>query len=115
MSATVTDFTEAVQEQTIAAIRQGQQAIVEGVRVWAAAVEAAVPAFPAAPAVPFAAEWPAPQELLASSFGFAQQLLDTQRDFVEGLLAAAAPVLDKEPKAAKSSPATDTAKAAHAG
>jgi hypothetical protein len=95
MSATVTELTQTVQEQTLAAIRQGQQAIVEGVRVWAAAAESTVPSVPA---VPFAAELPTPHELLVSSFGFAQQLLDTQREFVEGLLAAASPVRDQATK-----------------
>ena len=97
MTATVTELTQTVQEQTLAAVRQGQQAIVESVRVWAAAAEAAVPA---APAVPFAAELPTPHELLSTSLGFAQQLLDTQREFVEGLLDATAPVLDKASKPA---------------
>ena len=95
MSATVTELTRAVQEQTLAAVHQGQQAIVEGVRVWAAAAESTMPS---APAVPFAAELPTPHELVASSFGFAQQLLDTQSEFVEGLLAAASPVLDQPTK-----------------
>ena len=36
---TVTDLTETAQEQTLAAIRQSQQFVVDAVRTWAEAVE----------------------------------------------------------------------------
>ena len=36
---TVTEFTETAQEQTLAAVRQSQQFVVEAARTWAEAVE----------------------------------------------------------------------------
>jgi hypothetical protein len=94
MSTTLTDYTQAAQEQTLKAISQSQQVVVESVRTWASTVEKAIPE---TPAVPFAAELPSPQELVKSSFAFAEQLLKVQREFAENLVAAAKPVL--EPKA----------------
>jgi hypothetical protein len=95
---TVAELTQTGQEQTLAAIRQSQQFVVDAVRTWAEAVEKAVPAVPA---VPFAKELPTPQQLIESSFDFAEQLLKAQREFAEQMLAAAKPVLKaKGPKQA---------------
>lgn len=86
----VTELTQTAQEQTLAAVKQSQQIIVESVRSWAQAVEKAVPD---APAIPFAAELPSPEEVVKSSFSFAEQLLRVQREFAEQIVAAASPVL----------------------
>lgn len=93
MPATATEYAQTAQEQTLSAIRQSQEAIVEAVRNWANAVEKTLPE---TPSLPFAEELPTPQEIVQTSFGFAEQLLKAQRDFAESILAAAAPVL--EPK-----------------
>jgi len=85
MSTTLTDYTQAAQEQTLKAIRESQQAVVEVVRTWATAVEKAIPE---TPAVPFANELPTPEQIVKTSFGFAEQLLKAQRDFAENLIAA---------------------------
>jgi hypothetical protein len=85
---TATEFAEAAQEQTVSAIRQSQQFVVEAVRTWAETVEKAIPAVPA---VPFAKELPTPQQLIDSSFSFAEQLLKVQREFAEQVVAAATP------------------------
>src|SRR4051794_27057776 len=92
MSTTANEFAQNAQEQTLHTIRQSQQAVVEAVRAWAQAVEKSVPE---APALPFASELPSPQEIVHTSFDFAEQLLKAQREFTESLIAAAAPVLDK--------------------
>jgi len=84
---------QAAQEQTLKAIRETQQGIVEAVRIWAETVEKTVPAVPA---VPFADEIPSPQEIVHTSFEFAEQLLKAQREFTENVLDAASPVIDKK-------------------
>jgi len=95
---TVMELTETAQEQTLAAIRQSQQFVVDAVRTWSEAVEKAVPEVPK---VPFAEELPTPRQLVESSFGFAEQLLRVQREFAEQVLSATAPVLKtKGPKKA---------------
>ncbi len=85
---TVTELTETAQEQTLTAIRQSQQFVVDAARTWAEAVEKAVPAVPS---VPFAEELPTPKQLIASSFSFAEELLKAQRQFAEQVLEAVAP------------------------
>ena len=96
MSTTLTDYTQAAQEQTLKAIRQSQQGVVEAVRTWATAVEKAMPE---TPAVPFADKLPKPEQILKTSFEFAEQLLKAQREFAENLLAAATPALKKKDQA----------------
>jgi hypothetical protein len=92
MSQTASEFAQSVQEQTLTSIKQSQQAVVEAVHAWAQAVEKAVPE---TPSIPFASELPTPQQIVQTSFDFAEQLLKVQREFAESLLAAAAPVIDK--------------------
>jgi hypothetical protein len=96
MSNVASEFAQNAQEQTLNSIKQSQQAIIEAVRAWAQAVEKSVPE---TPSIPFANELPTPQQLVHSSFDFAEQLLKAQRDFAENLVVAAGPVLDKsQPK-----------------
>ena len=92
MPSNVTEFAQQAQEQTLTTLRQSQQVIVEAVQAWAQAVEKAVPE---TPALPFAEELPTPQQLIHTSFDFAEQLLKAQREFAENLVSAAAPVIDK--------------------
>jgi hypothetical protein len=96
MSTVASELTQNAQEQTLNAIKQSQQAVVEAVRAWAQAVEKSVPE---TPTLPFASELPTLQQLLQTSFEFAEQLLKAQREFAENLVSAAGPVLDKsQPK-----------------
>ena len=90
MSTTYADYTQQAQEQTLKLIRESQDAVVEGVKTWATAFEKAVPAVPA---LPFADAFPTAQEIVQTSFGFAEQILKAQREFVDSVLAAASPVL----------------------
>ena len=95
---TVTEITQTAQEQTLAGIRQSQQFVVDAVRTWAETVEKAIPAVPT---LPFAEELPTPQQVVETSFTFAEQLLKAQREFAEQVLAAAKPALKtKGPKQA---------------
>jgi regulator of protease activity HflC (stomatin/prohibitin superfamily) len=95
MTTTVNDYTQAAQEQTLKAIRQAQQAVVEAVRTSAKTAEKTIPE---TPALPFADKLPTPQEIVQMSFGFAEELLKAQREFAENLLTAATPVLKKTGK-----------------
>jgi hypothetical protein len=100
MPTTVSDYAQTAQEQTLKTIHQSQQAIVEGVRAWANAVEKAIPE---TPAIPYADELPRPQDIVQTGFEFAEQLLKSQRQFAESVLDAASPVLS--PPAGKAKPA----------
>lgn len=98
MPTTANEYAQTAQEQTLKTLQQGQQAIIEGVKAWANAVEKSIPETPASP---FADELPNPHELVQTGFEFAEQLLKTQRQFAESVLDAAAPVLNRPAGKAK--------------
>jgi hypothetical protein len=101
MPTTATDYAQTAQEQTLKTVRQGQQAILEAVKAWSNAFEKAIPELPV---LPYSDELPSAREIVQTNFQFAEQLLTAQREFAEGILDAAAPVLGK--------PAPTTKKAA---
>jgi hypothetical protein len=109
MPTTLTEYTQQAQEQTLKVIRDSQEGVVEAVRAWASALEKAVPAVPEVPSLPLAEEFPSPGEIIETSFGFAEQLLHAQREFVESVLAAAAPVLDTNAPTEQKKPAAKSA------
>jgi hypothetical protein len=92
MPTTATEYAQTAQEQTLKTVKQGQQVIVEAIRAWANAVEKAIPE---TPVIPYSDELPKPQEIIKTSFGFAEQMLTAQKEFAESVLDAASPVLGK--------------------
>jgi len=55
---------------------------------------------PTSAAIPTSEELPSPQEIIQTSFGFAEELLKAQREFAENVLAAASPAFEPKPKKA---------------
>jgi hypothetical protein len=94
--ATVSDLTKTTQEQVLAAIKQSQDLTLAGIELWAKTVTPLATLQPLALAkgqpLPFAAELPKPEELVRTSFAFAEKVLAAQKDFAEKAVAAAAPV-----------------------
>lgn len=86
---TYLELSNAAQEQILATIKQGQELALSGVELWATSIA------PLAKGRQFAAavETPAPKDVVANSFGFAEQLLASQKAFAEKVVAASAPVL----------------------
>lgn len=86
---TYVELSRAAQEQILAAVKQSQELALAGVELWASTVA------PLAKGqqIPVPFETPAPKDVVASSFGFAEQLLASQKDFAEKVVAASAPVL----------------------
>ena len=91
---TITEFVTSTQDQVIATLKQGEEAIVDGLRSVGDTVEGFVP---------FTASLPKPADVVESAFGFANTVLASQRDFVESVLSA---VLPAAPKAAPKAPAS---------
>ena len=87
---TYVELSKSAQEQILATIKQGQELALAGVELWASTVTplAKGQQFP----VPF--ETPAPKDVVANSFGFAEQLLASQKKFAEQIVAASAPVFE---------------------
>jgi hypothetical protein len=98
MPTTVTEYAQSAQEQTLGMLREGQQAFVHAVNAWAESVEQFVPTS----RLSFGDQVPSATEIVQSNFDFAEQLLKSQREFVESLVAATAPVLPaRAPKATR--------------
>jgi hypothetical protein len=88
-----------VQDEILKTVRMSQAAVVEALRTWAEAVQSITPDLPNVN-VPFADKLPRPQELIASAYDFAEQLLASQRKFAEDVLHATAPMLASKDGAA---------------
>lgn len=73
----VTDF----QEKVLDAVRTGQDAVVD-------AVKAVADKLPSWAELPYADRLPAPGEVVDRAFGYAEQVIDTQRDFAKKLVDA---------------------------
>jgi hypothetical protein len=83
-----------LQDEILSTVRKSQAAVVEGIQTWASAVQSITPAMPELN-VPFAGQLPRlpkPQELIASAYDFAEQLLASQRKFAEDVIEATAPL-----------------------
>ena len=85
---TYLELSNTAQEQVLATIKQGQEIALAGIELWASSVAPLAKS----PKVPAAFETPAPKDVVANSFGFAEQLLASQKAFAEKVVAASAPV-----------------------
>lgn len=88
-----------VQGEILNTVRKSQAAVVEAIQTWAGAVQSVTPSLPELN-IPFADKLPRPQDLVASAYDFAEQLLASQRTFAEDVLKATAPLLPAAPDAA---------------
>jgi hypothetical protein len=83
---------QALTTEVLSTISKGQAAVVDAVETLASAVQSVKPDLPQVN-VPFAAKLPSPQDVVASAYDFAEQLLASQRKFAEDLLKATAPLV----------------------
>jgi hypothetical protein len=89
------DLSKAAQEQILAVLKQSQEVALSSVELL---VKNAT-AFTTAPAL--SKDAPTPEQLVANSFGFAEKLLASQKEFAQKVVAVAAPVFEKATPAAK--------------
>ncbi len=93
--------TQDLQNEFLATIRKSQETVIDAIRTWAEAVQSAVPKMPSVQA-PLAG-LPKPEEVVASAYDFAEQLLASQRTFAEEILKVTTPLLpggESKPKTA---------------
>ena len=83
--------TQEVQAEILDTVRKSQEAVVDAIKRWADTVQSITPSIPV-PSLPYADKLPKPEELVASAYDFAGQLLASQRSFAEGMLQAARPL-----------------------
>lgn len=103
MASTVT---QELQDQFLSTVRRGQEIALEAIKTMVDTVQTITPRIPSVP-VPFASRLPKPEEVVASGYDFAEQLLSSQRKFADEVVKATAPLLpgkaekaEAEPKAA---------------
>ncbi|MGH3154495.1 MAG: hypothetical protein ACRDOB_27740 [Streptosporangiaceae bacterium] len=92
--------TKELQDGFLSTTRQGQEIVLEAIRTWVDTVQAVTPKVPAVQ-LPFAGQLPRPQDVVASAYDFAGQVLASQRKFAEEVLKTAAPLLPGTAQAAK--------------
>jgi septal ring-binding cell division protein DamX len=93
-------------EEFLAATRKSQEVMIRAIRTWVETVRTVTPKLPTVPgplanrlprlpsvAAPFADRLPTPEDVVASGYDFAEQLLAIQRKFAEDVLAATEPLI----------------------
>jgi hypothetical protein len=86
-----TDKTDDFQTQTLELLRAQQEAYLEAVKAWRAAMAAGAAQAPTWPQFPKADFLPTPSEMAEASYAFAAKLLADQSRFMEELSRAMAP------------------------
>ena len=113
-------------EEFLAATRKSQETMIRAIRTWVETVRTVTPKLPSVPgpladrlpklpsvAAPFADRLPTPEDVVASGYDFAEQLLAIQRKFAEDVLAATEPLIPGHGKRAwQDATRTDAATAA---
>ena len=97
----ITDITKTVEQQVLDALTIAQEAVVDGVRSVAEAVDPVLPDVPR----PFAAE---AADLVDGAFSFAEKLLHNSHEFVGKLIDATDTSKAPAPSAPKATPAPAT-------
>lgn len=95
-----------LQEQVLAAVRQGQESALDAIKAVVKAVTAVTPKV-ASVTVPLADKLPTPEAIAASAHDFAERLLAQQRKFTEEVLKATAPLRHAAGRPAADTPADE--------
>jgi hypothetical protein len=82
----VLEYTDKIQDKVLDAVKASQDAIVD-------VAQKVADALPAPPSLPFVDQLPPPAEVIDRAFGYAERLLDAQREFASKLagIATSAP------------------------
>ena len=79
--------TQDLQNDVLNTVRKSQESVIDAIKTWVETVQSITPKVPAVD-VPFAGKLPKPEEIVASAYDFAEQLLAGQRRFAEEVLKA---------------------------
>ena len=89
MASTVT---QELQDQFLSTVRKSQEIALEAIKTMVDTIQNITPKVPSVD-LPFADKLPKPQEVVASSYDFAEQLLTSQRKFADEVVKATAALL----------------------
>ena len=81
-----------LQDQFLSIVRKSQEIALDAIKSMVDSVQTITPKIPVVD-VPFADKLPKPQDVVASGYDFAEQLLSSQRKFADEVVKAAAPLL----------------------
>jgi predicted oxidoreductase len=96
-----TDPTTLVTETFLAGMKQGQELAFSGLSAWADAAGKAfaLPSMPSFDSLPGFDAIPSPKSFVEASFGFAEELLASQKEFTLKVVETVAATAEKAPKA----------------
>jgi hypothetical protein len=101
MASTVT---EELQDQFLSTVRKSQEMALDAIKTMVDTIQNITPKVPSV-SVPFADRLPKPEDVVASGYDFAQQLLTSQRKFADEVVKATAPLLPGNGAATPKAPA----------
>ncbi len=84
--------TQDLQDEFLNTIRKSQETVIDAIKSWVETVQSVTPKIPSVQ-VPGYDKLPKPEEVVASAYDFAEQLLASQRKFAEEVLKATASLL----------------------
>jgi hypothetical protein len=77
--------TQDIQDEFLNTIRKSQETVIDAIKSWVETVQSVTPKIPSVQ-VPGADKLPKPEDVVASAYDFAEQLLASQRQFSEEVL-----------------------------
>lgn len=84
--------TQDLQDEFLNTIRKGQESVIDAIKTWVETVQSVTPRIPSVQ-VPGVDKLPKPEEVVASAYDFAEQLLASQRKFAEEVVKATSSLL----------------------
>ena len=79
--------TQDLQNEILSTVRKSQESVVDAIKTWVETIQSMTPKIPAVD-LPFVDQLPKPEEVVASAYDFAEQLLASQRRFAEEVIKA---------------------------
>src|SRR6516165_722698 len=79
--------TQDLQNEILSTVRKSQESVIDAIKTWVETIQSMTPKVPAVD-LPFAGQLPKPEEVVASAYDFAEQLLASQRKFAEEVIKA---------------------------
>ena len=86
------NVTQELQDQFLSTVRRSQEIALEAIKTMVDTIQNITPKVPSVD-LPFTDKLPKPQEVVASSYDFAEQLLTSQRKFADEVVKATAALL----------------------
>src|SRR5271169_583964 len=90
--ASTSTVTQELQDQFLATVRKSQEMALDVIKTMVDTIQNITPKVPSV-SVPFADKMPKPEDVVASGYEFAEQLLTSQRKFADEVVKATAPLL----------------------